>query len=79
MNCILSTDSKGDPLNIISSSDESGKHLLKMEYVKVKHFFKLKITVGYFEWMLKAKNGSAFYAENQSEIMQINVCYKKPK
>ncbi|XP_013913637.1 PREDICTED: vacuolar protein sorting-associated protein 13C-like [Thamnophis sirtalis] len=26
--------SKGDPLNIISSSDESGKHLLKMEYVK---------------------------------------------
>ncbi|XP_070809810.1 intermembrane lipid transfer protein VPS13C isoform X2 [Pituophis catenifer annectens] len=34
MNCLEFTDSKGDPLNIISSSDESGKHLLKMEYVK---------------------------------------------
>uniref|UniRef100_A0A8C5SHG1 Vacuolar protein sorting 13 homolog C n=1 Tax=Laticauda laticaudata TaxID=8630 RepID=A0A8C5SHG1_LATLA len=42
MNCLEFTDSKGDPLNIISSSDESGKHLLKMEYVKVKHFFKTK-------------------------------------
>ncbi|KAG8144829.1 hypothetical protein E2320_013243 [Naja naja] len=35
MNCLEFTDSKGDPLNIISTSDESGKHLLKMEYVKV--------------------------------------------
>ncbi|KAL7980317.1 hypothetical protein Chor_014646 [Crotalus horridus] len=34
MNCLEFNDSKGDPLNIISSSDESGKHLLKMEYVK---------------------------------------------
>ncbi|XP_070618855.1 LOW QUALITY PROTEIN: intermembrane lipid transfer protein VPS13C [Erythrolamprus reginae] len=34
MNCLEFTDSKGEPLNIISSSDESGKDLLKMEYVK---------------------------------------------
>ncbi|XP_077774951.1 intermembrane lipid transfer protein VPS13C isoform X2 [Podarcis muralis] len=34
MKCLEFTDSKGDPLNIISSSDESGEHLLKMKYVK---------------------------------------------
>ncbi|XP_062998550.1 intermembrane lipid transfer protein VPS13C isoform X2 [Elgaria multicarinata webbii] len=34
MKCLEFTDSKGAPLNIISSSDESGEHLLKMEYIK---------------------------------------------
>ncbi|KAH0619803.1 hypothetical protein JD844_014073 [Phrynosoma platyrhinos] len=34
MKCLEFTDSKGDPLNIISSSNESDKHLLKMEYIK---------------------------------------------
>ncbi|XP_042328008.1 LOW QUALITY PROTEIN: vacuolar protein sorting-associated protein 13C [Sceloporus undulatus] len=34
MKCLEFSDSKGNPLNIISSSDESEKHLLKMEYVK---------------------------------------------
>nr|XP_060611950.1 intermembrane lipid transfer protein VPS13C [Anolis sagrei ordinatus] len=34
MKCLEFTDSKGNPLNIVSSSDDSGKHLLKMEYIK---------------------------------------------
>ncbi|KAF7241439.1 Vacuolar protein sorting-associated protein 13C, partial [Varanus komodoensis] len=34
MKCLEFTDAKGDPLNIISSSDETGKHLLKLEYIK---------------------------------------------
>ncbi|XP_053128095.1 intermembrane lipid transfer protein VPS13C isoform X2 [Hemicordylus capensis] len=34
MKCLEFTDSRGDPLNIISSSDESGEHLLKIEYIK---------------------------------------------
>ncbi|XP_061451865.1 intermembrane lipid transfer protein VPS13C isoform X2 [Rhineura floridana] len=34
MKCLEFTDSKGNPLDIISSSDESGEHLLKMEYIK---------------------------------------------
>uniref|UniRef100_A0A8C4YCP0 Vacuolar protein sorting 13 homolog C n=1 Tax=Gopherus evgoodei TaxID=1825980 RepID=A0A8C4YCP0_9SAUR len=35
LKCLEFTDSKGDPLHIIDSSDETGEHLLKMEYIKV--------------------------------------------
>uniref|UniRef100_A0A8C3T6F5 Vacuolar protein sorting 13 homolog C n=1 Tax=Chelydra serpentina TaxID=8475 RepID=A0A8C3T6F5_CHESE len=35
LKCLEFTDSKGDPLHIINSSDETGEHLLKMEYIKV--------------------------------------------
>ena len=31
----LFADSKGDPLCIIDSSNETDEHLLKMEYIKV--------------------------------------------
>ncbi|XP_067327336.1 intermembrane lipid transfer protein VPS13C isoform X1 [Anolis sagrei] len=34
MKCLEFTDSKGNPLNIVSSSDDSDEHLLKMEYIK---------------------------------------------
>nr|XP_048724050.1 intermembrane lipid transfer protein VPS13C isoform X3 [Caretta caretta] len=34
LKCLEFTDSKGDPLHIINSSDETGEHLLKMEYIK---------------------------------------------
>nr|XP_020640413.1 vacuolar protein sorting-associated protein 13C isoform X1 [Pogona vitticeps] len=34
MECLEFTDSNRDPLSIISSSDESGEHLLTMEYIK---------------------------------------------
>uniref|UniRef100_A0A674KGT5 Vacuolar protein sorting 13 homolog C n=1 Tax=Terrapene triunguis TaxID=2587831 RepID=A0A674KGT5_9SAUR len=35
LKCLEITDSKGDPLHIINSSEETGEHLLKMEYIKV--------------------------------------------
>uniref|UniRef100_A0A8C3HXX4 Vacuolar protein sorting 13 homolog C n=1 Tax=Chrysemys picta bellii TaxID=8478 RepID=A0A8C3HXX4_CHRPI len=35
LKCLEFTDSKGDPLHIINSSEETGEHLLKMEYIKV--------------------------------------------
>lgn len=35
MHHVSSTDSRGEPLYIINSANETAEHLLKMEYIKV--------------------------------------------